>query len=82
MQTKLKQLIGIPFAEGVEGIGSCGFQWDEEGNFTGYLYASHGFGNMESYWGVKSLLERYPELGDLSVCVYFNESGEILSLNS
>lgn len=75
---KLRELKGTEFSVGVEGIGSCGFAWDE-GRFTGYLYASEGYGNTESYWSVSELLARYPQLASLPVEVVIVD-GKIASL--
>ena len=81
MKLKLSELKDIPFANGIHGIGTSGAYYSEDGSFEGYVYASKGYGNMESYLSVQEAIEAY-SLGDLYVTVEFDAEGKISYLHS
>ena len=78
---KLGELKDIPFSNGIKGIGISGVEFDEDGNFGGYIYASNGYGNMECYLSVQEAIDAY-NIEDLDVRVEFDVGGKICYLHS
>jgi len=69
------------FADGVCGVGICGMQnFYQRGD--GYLYASRGYGNAETYLSFADVPSRYPELRHEKIRdIKVNERGEVTSFN-
>lgn len=69
---QLKELLGRNFVQGIRGIATSAISFDNNNSFTGYIYATQGEGNMESYLSINELINEYPELEDIEVFVEFD----------
>lgn len=82
MNVKLSELKDIPFENEIKGIGASGIKYDgDNDDFEGYIYASKGYGNMESYISIQDALDVY-NIGDWEVTVEFDVDGKICYLHS